>query len=45
MQAMAYDGIIDYPVFSIVNNGQVVQWLERPWGILHCDTVKWDTKP
>jgi lipopolysaccharide transport system ATP-binding protein len=37
-----YDVIIDFPVFHVVNHGQVVFWPERPWGILHCSSVKWE---
>lgn len=37
----AYDVIKDYPIFQIVNNGAVTQWLERPWGLIHHATVHW----
>jgi lipopolysaccharide transport system ATP-binding protein len=36
------DIIFDYPLLSVVNEGQVVHWLERPWGIVHCQEVEWD---
>ena len=42
-QTIAYDVILDFPLFSIVNNGQVTRWLDRPWGVLHSATVEWDT--
>jgi lipopolysaccharide transport system ATP-binding protein len=41
VESVAYDVILDYPVFSIVNHGQVTHWLDRPWGVLHCDDVEW----
>jgi hypothetical protein len=37
----AYDVIIDFPLFRLGNEGHVIHWLERPWGIVHCDTVTW----
>jgi lipopolysaccharide transport system ATP-binding protein len=36
-----YDAIHDFPLLSIVNSGQITHWLERPWGILHCNSVDW----
>ena len=43
MQSMAYDAIFDFPLVCVVNNGRITQWLERPWGVLHCNLVKWET--
>lgn len=43
VEAQAHDMILDLPTFSVVNNGQVTQWLDRPWGVLHCDSAIWDT--
>jgi lipopolysaccharide transport system ATP-binding protein len=37
----AFDVIVDFPFFEVVNNGQVIQWLERPWGIIHWNNVEW----
>jgi lipopolysaccharide transport system ATP-binding protein len=37
----AYDAIIDLPAFKVVNNGQIVHWLDRPWGSVHWDKVEW----
>jgi len=37
----AYDVILDFPLFRVVNNGQVIHWLDRPWGVLHCADVEW----
>jgi hypothetical protein len=44
MQA-PYDVILDFPLFQVVNNGQVIVWPERSWGVLHCNSVKWEAKP
>ncbi len=40
----AFDVILDYPLFSVANNGQVTHWLERPWGVLHCNSVEWESQ-
>jgi lipopolysaccharide transport system ATP-binding protein len=40
-QAKAFDVIADFPLFRITNDGQVTHWLERPWGIVHYNAVKW----
>ncbi len=37
----AFDVILDYPLFSMVNKGQVQHWLDRPWGYLHSNDVVW----
>jgi len=37
----AYDVILDYPLFEIINQGQVPQWLDRPWGAIHWQEVEW----
>jgi lipopolysaccharide transport system ATP-binding protein len=39
----AYDVILDFPFFDVVNNGQVLHWLDRPWGLLHSNSVVWNT--
>jgi lipopolysaccharide transport system ATP-binding protein len=41
VHAAAYDAVLDLPLFSIENNGQVIHWMERPWGLLHCGSVIW----
>ena len=41
VESNAYDVILDFPVFSIVNHGQVTHWLDRPWGVVHCSNVEW----
>jgi len=38
----AYDLILDYPIFEVVNNGEIVHWLERPWGAVHWQDLEWD---
>jgi hypothetical protein len=35
--------IFDFPLLSIVNEGQVTNWTHRPWGLLHCQAVEWST--
>ncbi|MCG3154494.1 MAG: Vitamin B12 import ATP-binding protein BtuD [bacterium] len=41
-QSEAYDTIVDFPLFQVVNNGQVISWLNRPWGAIHWDKVEWN---
>jgi lipopolysaccharide transport system ATP-binding protein len=41
MNAKAYDVILDYPVCSVVNTGQVIHWLDRSWGMLHSNSLEW----
>src|SRR5262249_12497551 len=43
--AGAFDVIVNYPLFNVVNNGQIIHWLERPWGPLHLRSVHWTTQP
>jgi len=43
--ARAYDVIQDFPFLRVVNSGQITHWLERPWGVLHCNSVQWHTRP
>lgn len=38
----AFDVIIDFPLFEIRNDGQVVHWIDRPWGTVHLSEVKWE---
>ena len=45
MQSKSYDVIEHFPLLSVVNSGQIVHWLERPWGLLHCNSVTWQTRP
>ena len=40
-QTQAFDVILDYPLVEVENTGQVVQWLERPWGSLQPRKVEW----
>jgi lipopolysaccharide transport system ATP-binding protein len=39
--SLALDVIVDFPLFQVVNRGQVVHWLERPWGIVHHHATEW----
>jgi lipopolysaccharide transport system ATP-binding protein len=43
-KARAYDVIHDFPVFRVVNSGQITHWLDRQWGVLHCNSVQWRTR-
>ena len=38
---VAFDVILDFPIVEVENTGQVVQWLERPWGSLQPQCVDW----
>ena len=37
-----YDHIRDLPLFEVINSAQVMHWSERPWGVLHCQSIDWD---
>ena len=37
----AYDVILDYPIFEVINDGRIVHWQERPWGGIHWENVEW----
>jgi lipopolysaccharide transport system ATP-binding protein len=43
IETKAHDTILDFPLFDVVNTGQVTYWLERPWGVLHSNEVNWRT--
>lgn len=45
LQTRAADAIVDFPLFRVVNRGQITHWLERRWGAIHCNTVHWDGHP
>jgi lipopolysaccharide transport system ATP-binding protein len=38
----AYDVVQDLPLMEIINDGRVVQWQDRPWGVVHPVGVRWD---
>lgn len=38
---VAYDVVVDVPLFHISNHPRVTQWADRPWGVVHCDHVQW----
>jgi len=40
---VAYDVILDYPVFEVVTDRQVLHWLDRPWGSVHWRQVEWSS--
>jgi lipopolysaccharide transport system ATP-binding protein len=44
IQTTAFDVILDFPLFRVANNGQITHWLERPWGILHCQSITWEQR-
>ena len=35
------DSIYDYPLLSIVNDGQIIHVLNRSWGVIQCQDVQW----
>ncbi len=37
----AYDVLCDVPVFDVTNLGQVQEWTDRPWGVVHPKHVAW----
>jgi lipopolysaccharide transport system ATP-binding protein len=41
VESLAYDAILDFPMFDVVNTGQVAHWLDRPWGVLHLESIEW----
>jgi lipopolysaccharide transport system ATP-binding protein len=41
VEALAYDVILNFPLFAVFNGGQVTHWMDRPWGLLHPDSVEW----
>jgi hypothetical protein len=38
---MAYDVVQDFPLIEVENSGQIVQWLDRPFGGVHPTDVAW----
>jgi lipopolysaccharide transport system ATP-binding protein len=38
---VAYDLILDYPIFEVINKGEIVHWLDRPWGAVHWQDLDW----
>jgi len=40
-ETLAYDVILDFPVFTISSDAHVTHWPDRPWGAVHCDRVSW----
>jgi lipopolysaccharide transport system ATP-binding protein len=38
---VAFDVVLNVPFLRIINDGQVVQWQERPWGSLHWLKCAW----
>jgi homopolymeric O-antigen transport system ATP-binding protein len=40
----AYDVIIDFPIFEVINDGRIVHWQERPWGGIHWEKVEWQNQ-
>lgn len=40
-QNIPFEHILDYPIFRLINTGEVVHWFDRPWGVIHCNTVQW----
>ncbi len=40
-QTVAYDVLLDVPCIMVENNGQVLCWPDRPWGIIHWTDMQW----
>lgn len=40
--ATAYDVVQDFPLVEVRNRGQIVQWLDRPFGVVHPTDITWD---
>lgn len=36
------DCIAGYPLVSVVNDGQLTHWLDRPWGLVQCQNIRWN---
>jgi ABC-type polysaccharide/polyol phosphate transport system ATPase subunit len=36
------DFVGNYPLLSVVNDGQITHWLGRPWGVVQCQQVQWN---
>ena len=41
VNAASADVIQNFPLFHVVNTGQVTHWTERPWGKVYCHGVHW----
>ena len=40
---VAYDVLQDFPLVDVRNSGQIVQWLDRPFGGVHPRDVTWES--
>jgi lipopolysaccharide transport system ATP-binding protein len=40
-ETTAWDGVTHYPAFEVRNRGRLVQWLNRPFGVVHWDDIDW----
>jgi lipopolysaccharide transport system ATP-binding protein len=40
-ETRAFDVIKNYPIFQIIKSDQIIYWPDRPWGIIHVDSVEW----
>jgi len=41
-QTIAFDVLLDLPLFNVSNKGRVVEWLNRPWGAVHWENLSWE---
>jgi homopolymeric O-antigen transport system ATP-binding protein len=39
-----FETISAFPLFSVINEGQVTFWQHRPWGVVHCQAVEWTAR-
>lgn len=37
----AWDVILNFPVFAVVDRTRVLDWQDRPWGAVHCEDLTW----
>ena len=43
-ETIAFDVLLDLPLFNVSNQGKVVEWLNRKWGGIHCDNISWQVE-
>jgi lipopolysaccharide transport system ATP-binding protein len=43
VRTRAFDVIRNYPVFCVASHDGIKHWVNRPWGVVHCDSIRWQT--
>jgi lipopolysaccharide transport system ATP-binding protein len=41
--SLAYDVLLNLPLFEVINEGAICHWLQRPWGPLHINSLSWSS--